>query len=149
MPPTNRHKRGKHIFILTMFEKGLAALNCLLQFLLIILPAIMGHFGHSGLIPVLTGFIIMLLVFLFLLFLFLNAIFDCWPRTNLLGYRHQNNFKRTLCGAFMPVLMSFSITLMIWALFIWMFYFQYDHFHALDCSLTNNGTKLNCTISHG
>lgn len=132
-----------------MLKPALCALNFLLQFLLIICPAIMGHFGYSGLVPVLMGFIIMLLVFFFLLFLFLNAMFDFWPKINLLGYRHQNNFKRTLCGAFLPVLVTFSITLLIWALFIWMFYFQYDHFHSLDCVITNNGTNLNCTVSHG
>nr|AGU69467.1 putative middle protein [Myotis ricketti parvovirus] len=147
MPPTNRHRQGKLIFSFTMLKKALCFTNCLLQFLLIILPGIMGHFGYSGLIPVLIGFILMLLLFLFLLYMFLNALLDFHPPSNYLGYRNQNQFRRTLCGAFFPVLLSFSITLLIWALFIWMFYFQYDHLHHLNCTLTNS-TKLTCTISH-
>nr|AKM21315.1 putative middle protein [Bat parvovirus BtBV_V7] len=149
MPPTNRHKGGKCTFIIIMLKCFLTALNFLLHFLLLILPGIMGHFGLSGLIPVLMGFIIMLLVFLFLLYMFLNALWDFHPPTNYIGWRHKSNFKRTLGTAFLPVLLSFSITLLIWALFIWMFYFQYDHLHGMTCQASNNGTTLNCTISHG
>nr|AIF74203.1 middle protein [Bat parvovirus] len=131
-----------------MLKLCLSLINFLLCSLLLIIPGIMNMFGLSGLVPVLMGFCLMLLIFLFLLYIFFNALCDFHPGTNFLGYRHQNNFKKTLCTSFIPVVLSFSITLLIWGLFIWMFYFRYDHLHGLDCQIINNGTNLNCTISH-
>nr|QGN03904.1 putative middle protein [Protoparvovirus primate3] len=94
--------------------------------------------------PVLLGFILMLICFLFFLYLFLNGLINFHSPSNLFR-PGQRQPRRSLVMGFLPTLLSFSLTLLIWALFIWLYYFG-EHYIITTLIINCNGTNITYTF---
>lgn len=104
MPPLRRERRGKLLSFLTFSHSTTMA-------------------SHAEASPVLCGFILMLLFFITFFYLFLNGLFNFHQPTNLFNTR-INRKKRTLIMGFLPTLLSLALSLLIWGLFIWLYYYS-------------------------
>lgn len=105
--PAIRKARGKfHFLITTLTMEGLEQL------------------WRS--LPCLLGFCLMLLFFLFFLWTFLSSYFNWNTKSNLTRQLSspKARSKRTLLMSFLPTLLSLTLVLLIWSLFIWLFYFD-------------------------
>lgn len=105
--PAIRKARGKfHFLITTLTMEGLEQL------------------WRS--LPCLIGFCLMLLFFLFFLWTFLSSYFNWNTKSNLARQLSspRARSKRTLLMSFLPTLLSLTLVLLIWSLFIWLFYFD-------------------------
>nr|AFN54516.1 hypothetical protein [Bufavirus-2] len=105
--PAIRKARGKfHFLITTLTMEGLEQL------------------WRS--LPCLLGFCLMLLFFLFFLWTFLSSYFNWNTKSNLARQLSspRARSKRTLLMSFLPTLLSLTLVLLIWSLFIWLFYFD-------------------------
>jgi uncharacterized protein (DUF58 family) len=105
--PAIRKARGKfHFLIITLTMEGL---NQLWRSL-----------------PCLIGFCLMLIFFLFFLWTFLSSYFNWKTKANLARQlvNPRARSRRTLIMSFLPTLLSLTLVLLIWSLFIWLFYFD-------------------------
>nr|APC23173.1 putative middle protein [Simian bufavirus] len=100
----------------------------------------MGALYLGSAMPVLLGFILMLICFLFFLYLFLNGLLNFHQPSNFFQ-AGQRRPKRTLIMGFLPTLLSFALTLLIWALFIWLYYFG-EHYIITTAIFNINGTNI-------
>ncbi|BAO56904.1 hypothetical protein [Bufavirus-3] len=77
-------------------------------------------------LPVLLGFCLMLIFFLFFLWTFLSSYCNWNTKGNLARQLSspKARSKRTLMMSFLPTLLSLTLVLLIWGLFIWLFYFD-------------------------
>lgn len=77
-------------------------------------------------LPVLLGFCLMLIFFLFFLWTFLSSYCNWNNRGNLARQliSPKARSRRTLIMSFLPTLLSLTLVLLIWGLFIWLFYFD-------------------------
>ncbi|AFN54515.1 hypothetical protein [Protoparvovirus primate1] len=120
--PAIRKARGKfHFLIITLTMEGLEQL------------------WRS--LPCLIGFCLMLLFFLFFLWTFLSSYFNWNSKTNLARQLSspRARSKRTLLMSFLPTLLSLTLVLLIWSLFIWLFYFDKQRIINILLIKTENG----------